>query len=140
MLASGDEAHLRDLVLRMDADGKLELAHLGVVDGPAGANSCQLAIDETDFELECEWLVDSAETGARLIADMQREIEACTGQAMEVGTDFTSGSTGSSFTNKRDLEIEFEQDYDYLVIEFELNLYTATSGRREVNLYYTREH
>ncbi len=143
VLASEDEAHLRDLALRMDADGMLEFAHLGVVDGPSGATSCELSIDETEIEIECEWLVDSAEAGARLIADMQRDIEACTGEVMEVGTDFTSASTGSSFTNKRDLEIEFDQEYDYRAVDFELNLYTVRSStgreRREVNLYYSRE-
>lgn len=143
VLASEDEALLRDMVLRMDADGKLELAHLGVVDGPAGATSCEISSDESDFEIECEWLVDSSEAGARLIADMQRDIEVCTGQVMEVGRDFTSPTTGSSFTNKRDMEIEFERESDYLAIDLELNLYTATSGngqqRQEVNLYYSRE-
>lgn len=143
VLASDDETLLRDLVLRMDDDGKLELAYLGVVDGPAGATSCELSIDETDFDIECEWQVASAEAGGRLIDAMQREIEACTGQIMDIGTDFTSPASSSSFTHKRDLEIEFENDHDYLVIDFEMSLYTATSGagqeRQQVNLYYSRE-
>lgn len=139
VLAGEDEAQFRDLSLRLDADGLLELAHLGVVDGPAGATSCEMSIDGPEFELECEWLVSSADDGTQLIAAMQRDIEACTGQVMEVGSDFTSPSTGSSFTNKRDLEIEFEHGHQYLVIDLELNLYTTERGRREVNLYYSRE-
>ena len=137
-MANADNAVLPDLVLRAGGNGGIDLAYLGVNDGPTGARDCELS-DDGNFGIYCQWPVDTAADGERLVAAMQRGIEACLDTSMEVAPD-SPGNGGVTMRYRRDLVLFEGEDNE---ITFGITMFEHTPDdlgpqRRTVALDYAR--
>lgn len=103
-LRADSTAELRNLAVRFDGQGGVELAHLGVADAFRGAKDCELSVEDNGYTIYCHWDVDSNAEGERRINAMQRDIEGCLGTAMDQEADFPTEQSSMLFRRELDLE------------------------------------
>jgi hypothetical protein len=111
-LANPEDAVLRDFTLRLDSRHRVELAYLGVADGPAAAGDCELDTGSGDFAIYCTWDVESEAAGGRLVGALRRDIERCLDTRMASQPDTPPGEYGVAMSQRYDLTVERGDDFE----------------------------
>ena len=104
-LNSSSDDTLRNLAVRFDGRGGLELTYLGVADAFREADDCEMSTDAGEFSIDCGWTVADHAEAERKVGSIQRDIENCLGVVMEQQPDFQSSGSGSAMLLQRELDL-----------------------------------